>query len=637
MASLTQEQQEAWLSAYEKAQNLGLTDEQASTAASTWATRTDFGKNPSATVSLGSANRSDEPSSNIEQLFAAAVEAVDPTFEGVVWSGQEPPVGLANLTSGQRREHRAYMAQGFDSETASRIVNREGARYRHPLGVAVDTQVKDIAGKKIADRDITDQVAFNFVQATGGNVGRGGFVRYDRNGRPINYMSSGTNHYDTANLRPGMKQFWGSLDKGFLLAMQQANALHDMDRKDSSRVPMPVPRGSWGFVDEHPSDAMGIATEAPKSAIPPMPAPPPDGFFESAHPVDAMGFATEAPKSAIQPEPARPDGLFESAHPSSAMGQAPQSAIQPTRNDYPVASSAPTPPQSRFTKGFTRSVNANPQSPSLTPDGIRSSIQPSMDTRMADSLGRSISRPARPAPRSALSDTRLADSLGSSVGPAPISALSIPTPTPAPRRGALAPEPQSALLNVPTPTQRPTRSAAPKSALLDVPVPTARPAQTAAPQSAIQSPVEVGRAASRQSVQSPIAQAPPASAINHPMAGYDPITDKPAPRSTVGQKYGVPAGRATGALAGAALAGPLGAAVGNALGKSIAQNQTRKGYFPPAPFAPASVFPTAPKAPPKSNFDGGPGSNGLSSYGNQAFADSGQFADAWSSGGLGLY
>jgi len=202
--------------AYQAALQAGLSENEAVAAVNDWASRTNYGENAQPVYNLGGAQRSQIPSSDVGNAFAKAVSDYNPTLTAEVFSGQEPP-GRAPV----------------------------GARHRHPPGYAVDTYVRDMAGNRINDRNVTDEVAFNFVQGTGGNVGRGG----------RGYMNYGANHYDIAPLRPGMGQLWGDTNPGFAQEMQQARMMNNQGLTDQSMLPVPRARGEsapYGFDDRTP-------------------------------------------------------------------------------------------------------------------------------------------------------------------------------------------------------------------------------------------------------------------------------------------------------------------------------------------------------------------------------------------------
>ncbi len=269
MVNLTQEQIDAWANAfyawanaYNTAKELGQDDAEAVETALRWAEETDFGKKPRPYSYDLRPKRPQKPSSDIEEKIAAAAHAYDPTLRTVIFSGQETPLGVGQMSRGLRAKYNRLIAQGYPKETAARMARAEihgTSLGRHPHGVAADVYFEDITGARLPrnkeSQETVDGIAFNFVQSTGGNWGRGG----------NNYMEKGTAHLDTAPLSPyAPGHHWGDVTEGSRLAYQQAKALHEMDITDASMVPIPVPRK--GIVTEHPPDAMGFP-DLPKSNL----------------------------------------------------------------------------------------------------------------------------------------------------------------------------------------------------------------------------------------------------------------------------------------------------------------------------------------------------------------------------------
>ena len=248
MASLTQEQQKAWSFAFEKAKEAGLNNDEASDTASNWAKETDFGKNPLPFRYQLGPQRPQKPSSDIEQKVQKATHAYDPTLRAVIFSGQENPLGIGGMNKGQRAKYKSYLSLGYPEDTAGRMVRAstyDNSLGRHPLGEAADVWFEDIAGNRLPEtrgsQKKVDQIAFNHVQATGGNWGRGG----------PGYMSLGTAHLDTAPLSrfaPG--PHWGDRSIGSRLMYQQAKGLYDYGRTDPSMVPVPRFRDGWSPADK---------------------------------------------------------------------------------------------------------------------------------------------------------------------------------------------------------------------------------------------------------------------------------------------------------------------------------------------------------------------------------------------------
>lgn len=318
---------------------------------------------------------------------------------------------------------------------------------------------------------------------------------------------------------------------------------------------------------------------------------------------------------------------------------APQGS-QPTRSDFPTGPLNPEPwqdqfapapqyaprtaSQERFDETFTRSIPMGPKAPSLTP-GTSNTAQVAAYRGLADSMaqagvGSIGGRYAEQSPegRSRFGAPHLEHGLSTPTMPSNLYAVA----------GAPAINPMDAYKQYGA-----TRVAAPLAPIQHpAALPTKEPKPGAPPPLPVQAP-RIQATERRVPTQAEIHAADPFG-MKKTAAALAKVGG--ARKTKPGQQQA--GNMLAGGILGGLLLGPLGGLLGARVGKSIANRQNTT-FFPQAPLPPlsANYYPAAPLPPAVPTFNGGPGANGLSGYGNGVADNSEQFSGAMSRGGLGLY